>query len=174
MNWLGPSARITTQALGAMLPTRERMASRSRRFTRLRTTAFPTDFPTVKPTRAPDESVQVSDALATWTTSPRSAARAPRRIVVRKSVDSFIRCTAGNMARPTAQSVPCDGALRGSHGQRGYAYEDGIRAPWPGAGCSAETSACSRLLHSLMMKVETRNFDGVTHPSRHARGDPCV
>ena len=57
------------------------------------------------------------------------------------------RCSGSPATRPlvrqTAACGPWTGGRRGCRGQRGCAYAAGTRGSWPGAGCSAGTSACS-------------------------------
>ena len=125
-----------------------RVRCRSRRFTRLRTTALPTALLTTKPTRAGCPGGWTSR----WTTRVRDPQRRPDRAVRRKASLSMSRCAAGSTSVVAAGAAvrrpgccgPCGDAPTGSSGRRGCACAGGNRAPCDDDGCSAGTYACSR------------------------------
>lgn len=108
---LAGSARTTSRVPEGSELMRSRRRWRRRRFTRFRTTAEPTWRDTAKPTSAGGASGFVglpgpltssaastdvdaaTGAAARWTTRWVVPARRPRRIAIRKSSDSRMRCT---------------------------------------------------------------------------------
>ena len=120
--------------------------ARSRRLVRLRTTAPPTALDTTKPTRG-GRPARVSVEVA-WTTSSLEPARQPpeERTADVKSARSRSRFGAGSTAdlRRRARSGPYGDERRGCCDPHGCASADGSRGSWPGGGCSAGKSACSR------------------------------
>lgn len=116
---------------------------RNRRFTRLRTTAFPTALDTTKPTRV--EPVPQRP----WTTRVGLPARTPCRTVARNSSLDLMRVAAGNTRREAvsrpAWCGPCDDVRPGSNGSHGSAYADGSRGCGYADGCSAGRYACSQV-----------------------------
>ncbi len=89
-------ARTTTSTPAGMPPSLAAVIARSRRVTRLRTTAFPTALDTTKPTRGArwrSESV-----IAAWITRNAPPLRAPRgpRTAARNCAASRSRCRAGS------------------------------------------------------------------------------
>ena len=125
---------------------RSATSARSRRLVRLRTTAPPTALDTTKPTRG-GWPARASVWVA-WTTSSLDPARRPpeERTADVKSARSRSRFGAGSTAdlRRRARSGPCGDERRGCCDPHGCASADGSRGSWPGGGCSAGKSACSR------------------------------
>ena len=124
-----------------------RRRARSRRLVRLRTTAPPTALDTTKPTRG-GRPARASVGLA-WTTISLEPARQPsggadRRREVRPLDAVGSAPAAPHGLRRRARSGPCDDGRRGWRGPRGCACAGGSRGSWPGDGCSAGRSACSR------------------------------
>jgi len=137
------------------------MSSRSRRFTRLRTTAEPTARLTTKPTFGPASlgTGPTGKSSAPETTEP--PARRPERSVRRNSSGFLIRVCWGSTtppARPRAARPvsplaswvrrraargPFGDARPARRGRRGSACAGGSRGPWPADGYSAGTYACS-------------------------------
>ena len=184
------SARTTSTAEPGSDETCSRARCRSRRFTRLRTTALPTALLTTKPIRGSEVPADGSLASARWTTSVRLPDRRPTRTDCRKEAPSVRRLSGGSTCRPGAAGPavrprgscgPCDGARPGSSDPHGCASAGGSRAPCDGGGCSAGTYACSRgSLHTgsgqphragtavLVSSGEERLSAGTAHP----RDDP--
>lgn len=94
-------ARTTTREPSGTSANRSRIRCRSRRLTRLRTTAGPTPFDTTKPTE-----VTPPVPVTTWVTREGPPALRPRRTVVLKSRPSLMRwarpskAQADSLARP--------------------------------------------------------------------------
>src|ERR1700733_4347200 len=105
------NARITIRSPGSSSVITLRATWRSRRATRCRCTADPTDFPTTSPIRGPG-SLSWSHRFA-CTTMSRSTARTPFFTVEPNSADRVIRCRAGSTVvfRP-AQAVSVRRPLR--------------------------------------------------------------
>lgn len=142
------SARMTIWSESWRSPNTDRATCRSRRDTRWRSTAEPTDLPTISPTRGP---VAASRSLPrrTWTMTSGCAARMPCFTVASKSVDRLMRLRAGSTAekpdvaiRQIARGAPYGAGSTQSSVRRGYACATGSRARGLGAGCSAGRSAC--------------------------------
>ncbi len=125
-----------------------RVRCRSRRFTRLRTTALPTALLTTKPTSAGWPGARTSR----WTTRVLEPQRRPERTARRKASLSLSRCADGSTSVVAAGAAvrrpgccgPCGDAPTGSSGRRGCACAGGNRAPCDDDGCSAGRYACSR------------------------------
>ena len=92
------SARITTRSPGSSSSMTVLATWRSRRATRWRWTAVPTDFETTRPTRGPSEEL----ARNACTTRSGCTARTPLLTVVPNSVDRVIRYRAGSTAQDPA------------------------------------------------------------------------
>ena len=140
--WPGRPGRAPVGMPGSRSATR----ARSRRLVRLRTTAPPTALDTTKPTRG-GWPARASVWVA-WTTSSLDPTRRPpeERTADVKSARSRSRFGAGSTAdlRRRARSGPYGDERRGCCGPHGCASADGSRGSWPGGGCSAGKSACSR------------------------------
>jgi hypothetical protein len=163
--WRAPAAagwaRNTSRQPPGSEAIRLRMSSRSRRFTRLRTTAEPTARLTTKPTFGPASlgTGPTGKSSAPETTEP--PARRPERSVRRNSSGFLIRVCWGSTtppARPRAARPvsplaswvrrraargPFGDARPARRGRRGSACAGGSRGPWPADGYSAGTYACS-------------------------------
>jgi len=161
-------ARTTSTLPSASVPTRSRIKCRSRRLTRLRVTAGPTDFDTTKPTRPGPVSSRLLVALSTFgvttcTTTSGPPARRPRRTACRKSAAALRRWLAESTRWPGLRQRgscdPCGDARTGSRDRRGCASAGGSRAPCAGDGCSAGTYACSRAhLHDSCWDASTHRL----------------
>ena len=142
------NARITIWSDSWRSPRTDRATCRSRRATRWRSTAEPTDLPTINPTRGPGAASRPS-ARRTWTTTSGCAARSPCFTVASNSVDRLMRLRAESTAekpdvaiRQIARRGPYGADSRQSSARRGYACATGSHARGLGAGCSAGRSAC--------------------------------
>jgi hypothetical protein len=100
------SARTTIRADAGKAPSLVAITCRSCRFTRLRTTAFPTPRPTTNPTRGCSTPAWSAGAVptSTWTTTHDRPARRPCRMVAAKSERRRKRDAAGNMRSPGPQA----------------------------------------------------------------------
>ena len=141
-------ARMTIWSDSSRSPKTDRATCRSRRATRWRSTAEPTDLPTINPTRGP-AARSPSAARRTWTTTSGCAARIPCFTVASNSVDRLMRLRAESTAekpdvaiRQIAPGAPYGAGSTQSSARRGYACATGSRARGLGAGCSAGRSAC--------------------------------
>jgi hypothetical protein len=166
--WRAPAAagcaRNTSKEPPGSEATCPRTSSRSRRFTRLRTTAEPTARLTTKPTFGPAYSGTGPAANSRCPDRVAPLARRPERMVRLNSSGLLIRDCCGSTtppAKPTqpprptpglapgrgirrrASRGPCVGGRRERHGRHGYSSARGNRAPSPAGGCSAGTCACS-------------------------------
>ncbi len=142
------NARITIRSQSWSSPKTDRATWRSRRDTRWRSTAEPTDFPTISPTRGP-VAPSSSSACRRCTMTSGCAARLPRFTVASNSVDRLMRLRAESTAekpgvaiRQIARGDPYGAGSTQSSVRRGYACAAGSRARGLGAGCSAGRSAC--------------------------------
>ena len=140
------SARITMWSAPSNSPTTVRATCRSRRATRCRSTADPTDFPTTKPIRGP---ASPSAVRRICTTMSGCTARTPCFTVAPKSADRFIRYRAASTAgavfacvRPSASAGPCDADCSRPPVPPGCASAAGTRAHVRAVDCSAGRSAC--------------------------------
>src|SRR6478609_9206147 len=97
------SARITTRSAGSSSSITVPATWRSRRATRCRCTALPTDFETTSPMRGPSPARR-SPARNACTTRSGCTARTPRLTVAPKSVDRVIRYRAGSTALDPASN----------------------------------------------------------------------
>ena len=97
------SARITTRSAGSSSSITVRATWRSRRATRCRWTALPTDLETTSPMRGPSPA-SLSPARNACTTRSGCTARTPRLTVAPKSVDRVIRYRAGSTALDPASN----------------------------------------------------------------------
>ena len=164
-------ARITTREPAGTSSMRVRMRWRSRRLTRLRSTAGPDRLGSRRNRRT---------CVRRFRTGPAPHGRrgsgwtplAPRRTVR----GSPRRCACGGRAasnglRPTAWRDPCGGATPGSSGRRGCACEGGSRASWHDDGCSAGTYACSRDVSSRVIgdRGPESGVDGHRSPTTRTR-----
>lgn len=141
------NARITSWSESWSSPKTVRATCRSRRDTRWRSTAEPTDFATISPTRgavAPSS----SPARRRCTTTSGCAARIPCFTVASNSVDRLMRLRAESTAerpdvaiRQIARGGPYGAGSTQSSVRHGYACATGSRARGLGAGCSAGRSA---------------------------------
>ena len=154
------SARSTTEVPGGQGRSGERRTWwRSRRLTRLRTTALPTALLTTKPTRGGR-----LDVPSVWrcTTSVRAPARRPERTVrgegrgIGQSMSGGEH-RGGPALRPRGSCGPCGGGRRGSRGRHGCASAGGTRASCDDDGCSAGTYACSR---DLLFRLGSAAWSG--------------
>jgi hypothetical protein len=125
-----------------------RTACRSRRDTRCRSTAEPTDLATISPTRGPSPTSH-SSARRTCTTRSGCAARIPDFTVASNSRDRRMRLRAGSTAtkpvgqiRQIARDDPYAAAQTRWPARHAYACASENRAHELGAGCSAGRSAC--------------------------------
>ncbi len=118
---------------------------RSRRRTRLRTTALPTPREIMNPTR--DGAATDRTGVRRCTTTEPRAARRPCRTARENSGRRRNREAAGSTSsyrlRPTARRDPYAGGQQGSPGRLGSACGAGTRGSWRAGGCSAGTYACS-------------------------------
>ena len=111
--WRAPaadgSARNTSRQPPGSQATRLRISSRSRRFTRLRTTAEPTARLTTKPTFGPASvgTAPAGSSRAPATTAP--PARRPERSVRRNSSGLLIRVCCGSTTPPVQPRLPATG-----------------------------------------------------------------
>jgi hypothetical protein len=142
------SARMTSRSDSWSSPKTDRATCRSRRATRWRSTAEPTDLPTTNPmwgaVAAPGSSPR-----RIWTTTSGCATRIPRFTVASNSVDRLMRLRAGSTAekpdvaiRQIARGAPYGAGSTQSSVRRGSACATGSHARGLGAGCSAGRSAC--------------------------------
>jgi len=153
-------ARTTTRLPGGSVDMRVATSARRRRFTLLRTTAFPTALDTTKPT---DGASLPAPEGETWTTMVDFPVRTPPRTARLKSPGRRMRCAAGSTElRQRARNGPCGDELRGSRDPHGCACAAGSRGSSHDAGCSAGRSAWSR---------GTPKHVGEAHP-RWTRGTP--
>jgi hypothetical protein len=98
---------------------------------------------------------------------PPLAARLPERVRIGEPMRRGYHCRAdgkhrlgrGARLRRRGSCGPCGDGWRGRPGPHGCACAGGNRAPCAGAGCSAGTYACSRILPS---------FDGIDAPRNRA------
>lgn len=125
-----------------------RAACRSRRATRWRSTAEPTDLAMINPRRGAALS-SPSLPRRTWTMTSGCALRIPCFTVASNSVDRLMRLRAGSTAerpdlaiRQTARGDPCGAGSTRSNVRRESASATGSHARGLGAGCSAGRSAC--------------------------------
>ena len=111
--WRAPAAagcaRNTSRQPPGSQATRLRISSRSRRFTRLRTTAEPTARLTTKPTFGPASvgTAPAGSSRAPATTAP--PARRPERSVRRNSSGLLIRVCCGSTTPPAQPRLPATG-----------------------------------------------------------------
>lgn len=141
------NARMTTWSDSRSSPRTDRATCRSRRDTRWRSTAEPTDLPTINPTCG---AVGASPSVRRrWTTTSGCAARIPCFTVASNSVDRRMRLRAGSTAerpdvaiRQIARGAPYGADSTQSSVRRGCACATGSHARGLGAGCSAGRSAC--------------------------------
>ena len=111
--WRAPaadgSARNTSRQPPGSQATRLRISSRSRRFTRLRTTAEPTARLTTKPTFGPASvgTAPAGSSRVPATTAP--PARRPERSVRRNSSGLLIRVCCGSTTPPAQPRLPATG-----------------------------------------------------------------
>ena len=111
--WRAPAAagcaRNTSRQPPGSQATRLRISSRSRRFTRLRTTAEPTARLTTKPTFGPASvgTAPAGSSRAAATTAP--PARRPERSVRRNSSGLLIRICCGSTTPPAQPRLPATG-----------------------------------------------------------------
>lgn len=125
-----------------------RAACRSRRETRCRSTAEPTDLATISPTRGPGP-VSSSVSRRIWTTRSGCAARTPYFTVASNSRDRRMRLRAGSTAnkpvgqiRQRARGDPCGDGQTRWHARPWSASAGESHARGRGAGCSAGKSVC--------------------------------
>jgi hypothetical protein len=142
------SARMTSRSRWSRSASMPRTAWRSRRETRCRSTADPTDLATISPTCGPCPASD-SRSRRRWTTRSGCAVRIPYRTVASNSRDRLMRLCAGSTAnkpvdqiRQIARGDPCGGGQTQWLARPGYACASGSRAHGLGAGCSAGRSAC--------------------------------
>jgi hypothetical protein len=95
-------ARTTSMQPPGRLASRVRMISRSRRFTRLRTTAEPTARLTIKPTFAGSP----SGTRSRWAVTVRPPARRPVRVTRRNSCGRLTRACCGSTMTPAQLDRP--------------------------------------------------------------------
>jgi hypothetical protein len=113
--WRAPAAagcaRTTSKQPSGSQATRLRISSRSRRFTRLRTTAEPTARLTTKPTFGPASvgTAPAGSSSAPATTAP--PARRPERRVRRNSSGLLIRVCCGSTTPPAQPWLPAAGPV---------------------------------------------------------------
>jgi len=152
---------------------------RSRRATRCRWTAEPTDFPTTRPIRGPALSVS---SRQTWMTMSGWTARTPRLTVVPNSADLVMRYCVGSNVPPIRNRIRRS-ASRGPYGadrtqspdRRGSASAVGSRARARVAGCSAGRSACPWPRRFLLIASGRRQpADRNTRVDTEAVGKLCV
>lgn len=139
---------MTTRSEPCRSSRTDRATCRSRRDTRCRSTAEPTDLPTISPRWGAVEPVR-SPARRRWTTMSRCAARTPCFTVASNSVDRLMRLRAGSTAekpdaaiRQKGPGAPYGAGSTQSSVRRGCACATGSHARGLGAGCSAGRSAC--------------------------------
>ena len=142
------NARMTIWSDPWRSPRTDRATCRSRRATRCRSTAEPTDLPTISPTRGA-RAASRSSACRRWTTRLGCAARSPCFTVASNSVDRLMRLRAESTAkkpdvaiRQIARGGPYGADSTQSNARRGCACATGSHARGLGAGCSAGRSAC--------------------------------
>lgn len=142
------NARMTTWSESSSSSKTDRATCRSRRDTRWRSTAEPTDLPTIKPTCAA-LAASPSARRRRWTTTSGCAARLPRFTAASNSDDRLMRLRAGSTAekpdvaiRQIARGAPYGAGSTQSSVRRGCACATGSHARGLGAGCSAGRSAC--------------------------------
>ncbi len=142
------SARITNWSAWPSSASRVRATCRSRRATRCRSTADPTDLPTTNPTRGSRVSSR-SNPRRRCTTTSGCARRIPCFTVASKSFDRVMRLRAGSTAvrpgaaiRQRARGDPCAGDRTRSPARHVCASASGSHARGLGAGYSAGRSAC--------------------------------
>ena len=141
------SARITRYSTPVNPSITSRVACRSRRATRCRCTADPTDRETINPTLGP--AAVASSPRRTYITRSGCTARVPCLTVASKSVDRVMRFRAESTAvapglkiKQSASGVPYDADPTRLPGPPWYASAAGTRARGHDAGYSAGRSAC--------------------------------
>jgi hypothetical protein len=127
--WRTPAAagcaRNTSKQPPGSEATRPRISSRSRRFTRLRTTAEPTARLTTKPTFGPASSGTGPAASKRWADRVAPPARRPERIVRLNSSGLRIRDCCGSTIPPPETAHPCGEAAAGGSSPRVETADNG-------------------------------------------------